>query len=240
MNPLFEEQYKASFITPSMIRFHLIGLASISFLVFLFYPSQPVSYYLARSVKPEMFLIAFYTILAYVTYLTVKTAVFNISSTKIIGLKEWGLYGKMSYFSYFRGRLLYGLFYTVFLVLLFSPVLIVAASVSAVSPENLAALFLILFLFLSNIYLYGLLLFLLFGKQHWVQTLILWFTILLFTFLSATFQPSLNPILVFKTIQESSFLSDDLLFPLAAFSLVDFFLLISSFLYILYFHRKNP
>lgn len=213
INPLFEEQLRAGFINPIMIRLHLIGLGAITFLVFLFYPSQPISYFLARSVKPEMFNIALYTILAFISYLTVKTAVFSIQGVKIISLKEWFVYARMPAGVYFLGRVFYGVFYTFFLLLLFLPILIVAASVSAVSPENLASIFLTIYLFSLNIYFLGLLLFMIFRKQHWVLTLLLWFTLLIILFISPTFFPENHPAMIFMKLQDSENLQYDLLFP---------------------------
>lgn len=214
VNPLFEEQMRAGFINPYMIRLHLIGLGAITFLVFLFYPSQPVSYFLARSVKPEMFNIALYTIIAFMSYLIVKTAVFSIQGVKVIGLKEWFVYGKMSAGIYFRGRVFYGLFYSLFLLLLFLPILIVAASVSAVSPANLATIFLIIYVFSLNIYFLGLMFFIIFRKQHWILTLLLWFTIVIILFVSPTFFPDNHPSLIFMSLQSSDDLKNALLFPL--------------------------
>lgn len=214
INPLFDEQMRAGFINFVMIRLHLVGLAALTFLVFLFYPSQPVSYYLARSVKPEMFNIALYTIVTFVSYLTIKAAVFSIQDTKIISMKDWFLYTKISTGTYLRGRLGYGLFYSSFLILLFLPVILVAGSVSAISPDNIAALVLILFVFTLDLYLLGLFFFVLFRKQHWILTLILWFTLLVIVFISPTFFPESHPMLLLMNLQVSDNLGEILFQPM--------------------------
>jgi len=227
-NPLFEEQIRAGFINKIMIRLHLSGLAIITFLVFLFYPMQSISYFLARSVKPEMFNIALYTVLTFISYLTVKSAVFSIQNTKIISLKDWFLYTKISVFTYMWGRISYGLFYTLFLTLLFMPVILVSGSVSAIGPLNILSILLIMYLLILCLFFLGLFFFTLFRKQHWVLTLIIWFTVLIIIFLSPAFFPENHPTLLLLELQKSSDLYSDLTTPLlVSLSLISALILIS-------------
>ncbi|MBN2658748.1 MAG: hypothetical protein JXR86_16955 [Spirochaetales bacterium] len=203
INPLFEEQMKAGFMNFFMFRLHLAGLAVLTFLVFLFYPSQPVSYFLARSVKPEMFNIALYTILAFISYLTIKSAISNIQNTTIISMDDWFLYTGISTGTYLKGRFSYGLFYSVFLTLLFLPILLVAGSVSALSPANLSVIILFIFFITVDLYLTGLFFFVIFKKQHWLQSLLVWFAVVLIVFLSPNLFPDTHLLRLFMILQDS-------------------------------------
>ena len=242
-NPLFEEQVRAGFINFYMIRLHLVGLAIITFMVFLFYPSQEISYFLARSVKPEMFNIAIYTILTFLSYLTIKAAVFSIQDTKVISIKDWFLYTKISVGTYLWGRISYGLFYTFFLLLLFLPIILVSGSVSAISPENLIAIILMIYMFIINLYMLGLLFFTFFKKQHWILTLIIWFAVLIILFLSPSLFPEAHPTLLLLKLQNSKDLYSDLYYPviLSLSSLSTLILLswVSVFIYSRSFHESK-
>ncbi|MBB6478500.1 hypothetical protein [Spirochaeta isovalerica] len=224
INPLFEEQIKAGFINFLMFRLHLAGLAVITFLVFLFYPSQPVSYFLARSVKPEMFNIALYTILTFISYLTIKSAVSNIQNTKIISMDDWFLYTGITAGTFLAGRLSYGLFYSLFLNLLFMPILMVAGSVSAISPANLGAIILFMIMVTIDLYLLGLFFFVIFKKQHWILTLIIWFSAVVIVFLSPNFFPDSHLMLLFIKLQDSRDLIRTLSGPVYLWIGVTFFL----------------
>lgn len=238
INPLFEEQIRTGFINFTMMRLHLAGLAIITFLVFIFYPSQSISYYLARSVKPEMFNIALYTVLTFISYLTVKAAIFSIQNTKIISIRDWFLYTKISVSTYLWGRISYGLFYTAFLILMFMPVIFVSGSVSAISPRNILAVLLIAYLFILNLYFLGLLFFTFFRKQHWILTLILWFTVLLIIFLSPNFFPDNHPALLLLKLQLSTEIVSDLFIPLIVSSVSLFILLFFSWLSVFLYSRS--
>lgn len=237
-NPVMEEQLRAGFINFTMIRLHLIGLAVITFLVFLFYPSQSISYFLARSVKPEMFSIALYTVLTFISYLTIKTAIFSIQNAKIISIIDWFSYTGISVFTYIWGRISYGLFYTSFLTLLFLPVLLVSGSVSAIGPFNIMAIVLFIYLLILNLFFIGLFFFTLFKKPHWILTLIIWIVLLSLLFLSPLFFPDNHPTLLLMKLQES----DDLLILLRTPLIVSGFSI--SFLILfcwlsLYFFRRS-
>jgi len=238
INPLFEEQIKAGFINFFMFRLHMAGLAVITFLVFLFYPSQQISYFLARSVKPEMFNIALYTILAFIAYLTIKSAISNIQNIKFISMKDWFLYTDVTAGAYLRGRLFYGLFYVLFLNLLFLPVLLVAGSISAISPSNLASLLLFLFLITIDLYLLGFFFYVISKKQHWLLTLIIWITVLVIVFLSPHFFPDNHLMLLFVNLQKTDQLARDLLIPLYIWTGVTFALLGSISAVVFRYYRK--
>ncbi len=237
-NPVMEEQFRAGFINFVMIRLHLSGLAIITLLVFLLYPSQPISYFLARSVKPEMFNIALYTSLTFLSYLTIKAAILSIQNTKIISIRDWFLYTKISVISYLWGRISYGLFYTTFILLLLMPVLLVSGSVSAIGPLNILAVLLFMYLLMLNIYLIGLLFFTLFKKQHWMMTLIIWIIVILLFFLSPNLFPDEHPALLLMKLQRSGSLSEDLKTPLITSIISIFFLLFCSWLSLFLYHRR--
>lgn len=238
-NPLLEEQIRESFLNSSMMKIHLIGLAAISFMIFLFYPTQPLSYFLARSVEPEMFNIAVYTIFAFMAYLSVKTSIFNIHEAAIIGLKEWSDFGKLPGYRYLRGLLAYGLFYTAFLNLLFLPCLLVSASVSGIAPANFLAILAVLYLFTMDIYLAGTLLFVLFGKPYWFLTLILWFSLVVTVLIIPLMLSAKLPFLLFIELQKSTNVSSDIRLPIAIFLIAAFLLIFSARLAIFQFDRSR-
>jgi len=238
INPIFEEQIKAGFINFFMFRLHMAGLAVITFLVFLFYPSQQISYFLARSVKPEMFNIALYTILAFIAYLTIKSAISNIQNIKFISIKDWFLYTEVTAGAYLRGRLSYGLFYTLFLNLLFLPILLVAGSISAISPVNLVSIVLFMFLITIDLYLLGFFFFVISKKQHWMLTLIIWVTVLFIVFLSPHFFPENHLMLLFVNLQKTDQLGEDLSVPLYIWTGVTSLLLGSIGTVVYSYYRK--
>ncbi|MBI9097974.1 MAG: hypothetical protein JEY91_05830 [Spirochaetaceae bacterium] len=237
-NPLFEEQIKSGFIYLPMIRLHMAGLTIITFLVFLFYPSQSISYYLARSVKPEMFNIALYTVLAFISYLTVKTTVFSIQNVIVISIKDWFLYTKISVGTYLWGRISYGLFYTTFLILLFLPVILVSASVSAVGPANILAIILMIYLFILILFFLGLLFYTFFRKQHWVLTLLIWVVVILILIISPYIFPLNHPTVLLSRLQVSTDLSSDLMIPLKVSLISITALIFSSWLSIFLYKRS--
>ena len=212
-NPLFDEQVRAGIINFYMVKIHLIGLGIITLLVFLFYPSQNLSYFLTRSVRPEMFNVALYSITPFISYLTIKTAVFSIQNTKVITIDEWFLYTKLKVMTYLWGRISYGLFYTTFLILLFSPVLLVAASVTAIGPYNILSIILMIYLFILNLYLLGLVFFTFFKRQHWILTLVLWGSVILLLFLSPSFFPDSHPALLLLNLQSSTNILKEIFYP---------------------------
>lgn len=237
-NPVLEEQMRAGFINFAMIRLHLSGLSIIAILVFLLYPSQPISYFLARSVKPEMFNIALYCSLMFISYLCINSAILSIQNTKIIRIRDWFLYTKITVMTYLRGRISYGLFYTAFSFLIFMPLLLVSGSVSAIGPLNILAVFLFMYLLIVNIYFIGLFFFILFKKQHWILALIIWFIVILLFLLSPHLYPDDHPALLLMKLQRSGNLSADLKTPLiTSFVSISFLIAFSWFSLFLY-HRK--
>lgn len=215
INPLLDEQIRETFLIPPMMRIHLIGLAAITFLLFLFYPSQPVSYFLARSVKPEMFNITVYTVFTFTSFLAVKTSLSNIQDVKIISMDDWLLYGKAKGIIYFYGKLEFAFFYSLFLILLFLPDILVAGSISAVSPANMGAVIFILYLFIFDIYLSGMFLLFLFKKQYWFLTLILWCAIAVIVLIIPVILSVQYPVFYFVLLQNSVDIASDMKIPLA-------------------------
>lgn len=229
---------RAGFINFPMIKLHLAGLGIITFLVFLFYPSQSISYFLARSVKPEMFSIALYTVLTFISYLTVKSAIFSFENIKIISIEDWFLYTGISVFSYLWGRISYGLFYTFFLIILFMPVLLVSGSVSAIGPLNILSITLIIYLLILNLDFLSLFIFTLLRKQHWILTLIIWFIVIILIFLSPHFFRSNHPALLLSQLQKSDDLFADIKTPLTT-SFLSLLFLISLSWFSLFFYNRS-
>ncbi|MDA3811852.1 MAG: hypothetical protein PF518_16150 [Spirochaetaceae bacterium] len=237
-NPLFEEQIRVGFINFNMVRLHLVGLGVITVLVFLFYPEKDISYYLARSTKPDLFNIAFFSVSAFLTYLTIKTAIFSIEVAHVISIHDWFLYTKLKIGTYLWGRISYGIFYTFFILVMFLPLLLVAASVSSIGPYNILAIILVLYLFLLNLFMFGLLLYTFFKKQHWVLTLILWFSVILILLISPTFLPEYHPTLLVLNLQISTDILSDLYNPIIFLFLSLFFSTVLSWLSMFSYSRS--
>jgi len=237
-NPLFEEQLRVGFISSYMVRLHLAGLGIITLIIFLFYPGKDISYFLARSVKPEMFNIALYSVIVFLIYLTIKTAIFSIQDTKVISMKDWFVYTKLKESTYFWGRISYGLFYTFFIVIIFVPLLLLAASVSGLGPYNILALLLFVYLFLLNLFMLGLLFYTFFRKQNWVLNLILWFSVIVTMLLSPSFFPENHPTILILKLQKSTELFTDLQDPLVFLLSSIIILATLSWLSILLYSRR--
>ena len=237
-NPLFEEQLRLGFINTNMVNLHLSGLGIISFIVFMFYPSKEISYFITRSAKPELFNIVLFSTIAFISYLTLKAAVFSIKDGSAISIKDWFLYTKIKVFTYLWGRVSYGLFYITFLVLLFLPPLLVSASVAAIRPLNLLAVILLIYIFILNLYAVGFFLYTLFKKQYWLLSLIIWFSIIILLFLGPTLFPAHHPALLLLKMQRSTDLINDLYYPLIINSISIIFLIFLSWLLVFLYSRR--
>jgi len=237
-NPLFEEQFNNNFINSSMIILHLSGLLIISILFFIFYPSKELSYYFTRSAEPAIFNIVLFTTLAFISYLILKTATFNVKGIKTINISDWFLYTKIKPITYVWGLFLYGLFYTLFLILLFMPLFLVSASVAAINPKNVFAVIITSYLFSLNLYMIGFFLFTVFKKRTWFLTYILWLLLSLVIILGPVYSPQIHPGLILLKIQSSTNLLHDIFYPISVSLLLIILLCFFSWLLVYIYSRS--
>jgi hypothetical protein len=188
--------------------------------------------------RPEIFSVILYTTIFSISYLTIKVAIFSIENIKTISIKEWFVYAGIDVLTYLWGRISYGFFYTLFLMLLFSPLLLIAASLTAIGPSNILCILLIIYLFILNVYMLGFMFYSFFKKQHWILTLILWFSLLLILFISPAVFPLNHPALLLLKLQSSTRLWQDLRLPLTVSGLTLLLLIVISSLSVLLYKRS--
>lgn len=196
--PYFQERMRDFFSGKVSLRPYRLYAVSLAVLVFLAWPSNPVSYYIQFASKPITFPITF--ILTFV-FAFVLCLIPEFSAQRgENSLTDWVFYTSVGVLSTYLSYLLFSIVHVSLVFLLAAPVLVVAAAASGLNISAVAAACFVAFTFCLSAKTVTNMINLLLEKRPFFRTLFFGAYMLFALLLSVRLYPSYNPALAAQSI----------------------------------------
>ena len=193
-NPVLEESIKVHFSDNQTTGKYIIIVGILAVSSFATWPDRNFSYYLGTGNTPEAL-----TIVSLIGFflLTLLTAGFGIESRgsgKLYTQYDWIKLTPLSIEKIVIGKFKFSFLHSVFLVLMISPFIIIAASASGISFLKILLLLTGLILFIFTYRAIGLFLHSIITKSKLILNMVLWQFLLLLIALTASVIPEISPV----------------------------------------------